>query len=180
MDAGRIPAAEQRSHHRRTSGTSYGVPPGLSEALAAGYIHPDLPPPLVARSCRRGVLRRGNAPARRVARPRRRHKSCFKKQNKIIYLQKESIAGARGIAPGCQNIVLPQLLLAGISVTARTCEIRRRICQTPKAVEVEMCRTGCQHSSLCHPSRRVGRGAVDLPIRKRTLFAARRFGVRSL
>ena len=37
--------AEQRRRNHRTSGTTYGVPDGLVEALEAGYIHPNLPPP---------------------------------------------------------------------------------------------------------------------------------------
>ena len=44
---GRLPrtTAEQRRRNHRTSGTTYGVPDGLVEALEAGYIHPNLPPP---------------------------------------------------------------------------------------------------------------------------------------
>ncbi|CAE6943201.1 unnamed protein product [Symbiodinium natans] len=44
---GRLPrtTAEQRRRNNRTSGTTYGVPPGLKEALEAGYIHPNLPAP---------------------------------------------------------------------------------------------------------------------------------------
>ena len=43
---GRLPrtTADQR-RKQRTSGTTYGVPDGLKEALEAGYIHPNLPPP---------------------------------------------------------------------------------------------------------------------------------------
>ena len=36
---------EQRRRNRPTSGTQYGVPHGLREALDHGYIHPNLPPP---------------------------------------------------------------------------------------------------------------------------------------
>ncbi|CAE7338928.1 unnamed protein product [Symbiodinium sp. CCMP2592] len=44
---GRLPrtTAEQRRRNHRTSGNTYGVPEGLTEALEAGYIHPNLPPP---------------------------------------------------------------------------------------------------------------------------------------
>ena len=44
---GRLPrtTAEQRRRNHRTSGTTYGVLDGLVEALEAGYIHPNLPPP---------------------------------------------------------------------------------------------------------------------------------------
>eukprot|EP00439_Symbiodinium_sp_Y106_P006231 s4523_g1.t1 len=44
---GRLPrtTADQRRRNQRTSGTTYGVPDGLKEALEAGYIHPNLPPP---------------------------------------------------------------------------------------------------------------------------------------
>ena len=34
-----------RLRHKQTSTSEYGVPPQLREALALGYLHPNLPPP---------------------------------------------------------------------------------------------------------------------------------------
>ena len=35
----------QRRRNKRTANTTYGTPPGLTEALDFGYVHPNLPPP---------------------------------------------------------------------------------------------------------------------------------------
>ena len=45
--AGQLPIStpEQRLRNRRTKGSCYGVPPGLSQALEHGYISPNMAPP---------------------------------------------------------------------------------------------------------------------------------------
>ena len=40
-----ITSLQQRQRNRGTAGSSYGIPPGLTAALAHGYISPNLPPP---------------------------------------------------------------------------------------------------------------------------------------
>ena len=47
MQEGILPRTtkEQRQRNRLTSGTTYGVPAGLTDALHAGYLHPNFPPP---------------------------------------------------------------------------------------------------------------------------------------
>ena len=40
-----ITTEKQRSRNKKTPGTTYGVPPWLSDAVKYNYVHPNLPPP---------------------------------------------------------------------------------------------------------------------------------------